>query len=438
MEWRFLRRPDDVTRSAQVERDLEDLAGWLRSNREEILRSWRAAADADPELSTASTLTRAQFHDHIPDVLDAFDGLLRSSGPREAANATEAQRSGASGHGLQRWQQGYQQREVMREWRHLHLILLDLVERYGAEHGSADPRALRLARRSLAELCAEGVCESADQYARLHRAEAAGRVGELEAALRSFELLDRERGEVLRETAHDLRGSLGVVHNAAQALHEPALPERARARSMKLLLDGVASVRALLDDLMSLARLEAGHEERELARVDVAVLLSKLAEEAESLAAERGLVLAREGPASLVVETDAIKVRRIAQNLLMNALQYTERGGVRLVWDDRDAERWTLTVQDTGPGLRAVDAEPMVAAIARATEEAPADDASSAPPAPLPSLSAKLPRGYGGEGIGLSIVKRLCDLLDASITVETAPGAGSSFTVTFPRSYPSP
>lgn len=427
-----------MTRSPQVERDLAEVAAWIRSMRGDVLRAWRAAADADPELSTASTLTRAQFYDHIPDVLDAYDRLLNSSDSKEAEEAAEAQRDGASGHGLQRWQQGYQQREVMREWRHLHLILLDLVEGYGAEHPSTDPRALRLARRSLAELCAEGVCESAAQYARLHQAEAEGRFGELEVALRKFEILDRERGEVLRETAHDLRGSLGVVHNAAQALHEPTLPERARMRSTKLLLDGVTSVRVLLDDLMSLARLEAGHEERRLARTDVGALLMKLADESEVLAAERGLALTRDGAMSLMVETDAVKVRRIAQNLVLNALQYTERGGVRLIWDDRDAERWTLTVQDTGPGLPAVDAAPMVAAIARATEEAPEDEASSAPPAPLPSLSRTLPRGYGGEGIGLSIVKRLCDLLDASITVETAPGAGSSFTVTFPRSYPSP
>jgi signal transduction histidine kinase len=72
------------------------------------------------------------------------------------------------------------------------------------------------------------------------------------------------------------------------------------------------------------------------------------------LATDRGLFLESHGPTALQVEGDAVKTRRIAQNLLLNAIKYTEQGGVRVSWEEVTAgelERWVLSVQDTGPGF---------------------------------------------------------------------------------------
>ena len=81
-----------------------------------------------------------------------------------------------------------------------------------------------------------------------------------------------------------------------------------------------------------------------------------MCENLQPLAAERGLFLKADGPATLSVEGDAGKIRRIAQNLLLNALKYTQEGGVTMRWGDsrnNDPERWMLCVQDTGPGFHA-------------------------------------------------------------------------------------
>jgi len=431
----------------RAEGALAAVATHFAACRDALLQRWREAADRDPELTTASALSRAQFYDHIPAVLDAFERRLRAQRRDEKAAAADDQREGAAGHGMHRWQQGYQQREAMREWRHLQLCLVDELEAFGLAHPELGTGAMSAVRRALAELCSKGVCESADQYAQLQQAEAAGRVRDLERALAEFGDLETRRAATWREAAHDLRGSLGIVKNATAALDHPDAPDGARAQTLGTLQRGVASMQALLNDLIDLARLEAGQERRETAPFDAAALLGELCLGTRPLAAGRGLALAASGPATLPVEGDRVKTYRIAQNLLLNAVRYTERGGVAVSWapDPTDeSARWVLCVQDTGPGLPAESAAPLAQALKAATEEtqavgekAEAAGEPSAEAEPAPLLRSQSPPSHepAGEGIGLAIVKRLCELLDASLELHTERGKGTTFRVIFPRRY---
>ena len=407
------------------------------------------AAEADPELTTLSALSRSQFYDHIPLVLDAFEQRLCAERRAEIAQAVESQRESAAGHGLHRWQQGYQQLEVMREWRHLQLCLVDELEQYALCQPALAREVMPLARRALATLCAEGVCESAAQYARLQQTEAAGRVRDLEQAVEELKKFDRQRAEIWREAAHDLRGNLGIVQSAATVLTLD-VPETDRQDLRAMLDRGIASLAALLDDLMTLARLEAGHERRRIQPLDVATVLHELCTSVEPLTTERGLFLAISGPPSLQVEGDPVKIRRIAQNLLLNAIKYTTVGGVRISWSEAPGAgvaRWMLSVQDTGPGFGDGPVTPLAHVLKEATDEARSVDqanlsqasAANSPAPTLPALSAE--RGAEqstGEGVGLSIVKRMCELLDATMEMTTKSGQGSTFRVVFPCQYDRP
>jgi sensor histidine kinase YesM len=94
--------------------------------------------------------------------------------------------------------------------------------------------------------------------------------------------------------------------------------------------------------------------------------------------------------------------------------------------------RWQLTVSDTGPGLHSESGKPL-------TEALHADAAPVPAPAPSSPGAANIPASLeAGEGIGLSIVKRLCDLLDASIDVKSVRGVGTTFRILFPRRYHQP
>jgi signal transduction histidine kinase len=344
-----------------------------------------------------------------------------------------------------RWQQGYRLVEVMREWRHLHLCLVDELELDCVNYPDVPQEVRAIARRALARLSTDGLCESSAQYAQLQQTEAAGRVQDLEQVIARLNELKRQQAESWREAAHDLRGNLGVLKNVAHVLNHEGVREEDRVRSVRMLKSGVDSMHAFLNDLMTLSRLEAGHESKSVERFDAAAPLKELCNNMRGLATERRLFLAMEGPDEMPVEGDRVKVLRIAQNLLGNALNYTETGGVKVVWaidETPGTDRWSLCVQDTGPGFQDGPVTPMAYALKEATDlEASAVDAQSvsedsqAEPAPtMRSKSAGRPAGHG-EGIGLSIVKRLCELLDASLELQTEPGKGTTFRVMFPLRY---
>jgi hypothetical protein len=124
---------------------------------------------------------------------------------------------------------------------------------------------------------------------------------------------------------------------------------------------------------MDQARLEAGHEQRNLIDFDVAALLKEFCGTTRALAAQRNLFLKAEGPGSLIVEGDPAKIQRIVQNLVLNALQVTQQGGVKVSWGAGGNDRrpqWTLCVQDTGPGFERESATPLEQVLKQATTEA--------------------------------------------------------------------
>jgi signal transduction histidine kinase len=157
-----------------------------------------------------------------------------------------------------------------------------------------------------------------------------------------------------------------------------------------------------------------------------------------------------EGPDALTVVGDAVKTRRIAQNLVLNAVKYTHRGGVIVTCGKgsaKDAARWFFTVNDTGPGFDAGPGSELAGALEVATEQSRqvnadsrtgtvthADTASNVPAATRSDVRAP-PQQQPGEGIGLSIVKRLCELLNASVEMESTAGMGTAFRILLPLSY---
>ncbi|MGZ7080014.1 MAG: sensor histidine kinase [Thermoanaerobaculia bacterium] len=429
-----------------VREQLSALASELRDRRDAILAAWRAAGEAAAEQTIAASLSRAQFNDHIPAVLDCLGHTIQDEPGAVDPLASTLQTERVCEHGLQRWQQGYQLRELVREWGHLQLAVADELERYAATHPSLEPSVMPRARRAWGKLCADSVTESATQYWRLHQTESAGHVTDLEKALAALHAMERGRAEAWRTAAHDLRGSVTVVKGATELLNESATSEPVRVEAADILSKSVSSLHEMLNDLLSLARLEAGHEQRELSEFDAAVLLRDFCTASQTAATDRGLFLKMDGPSALPVEGDKTKITRILQNLLLNAVKYTERGGVSVTWGldkTRDTDRWTFSVQDTGPGIDEAHAAPLAQELHNATlvaddaAETSTDRRRDIPPATtLPSASPALPVSQQpGEGVGLSIVKRLCELLDASLELATKPGQGTTFRVILPRSY---
>lgn len=424
--------------------ELAALASFLAGRREAILATWGELVASDPSMVTASSLSFHHFQDLIPDVLENFEDRLRTAG-LDSAGLESEEHERVVDHGLHRWKQGFSLHELTREWTHLQLSVQAELERYDLAHRELPPAVMPTARRIWTELCCQGIDASVAQYARLQQTEAAGRLQDLESALETLREMEHRRAESWHEAAHDLRGSVGLVTTTTSILAEDGVPEALRAMALRTLQSSVSSLHQLLEDLMSLARLEAGRERRCLEAFDAAALLDELGESLRPLAHERGLFLRAAGPATLAAEGDPAKVRRIVLNLALNALRYTDQGGVTLSWGEtreRDVDRWFVRLEDTGPGLHLAPGPPVARELEYATDlarevEQKAGDPHGVEPVPGSASSAPIPATgqQPGEGIGLSIVKRLCELLEASLEVVTEAGKGTTFQVVLPRRY---
>jgi signal transduction histidine kinase len=132
--------------------------------------------------------------------------------------------------------------------------------------------------------------------------------------------------------------------------------------------------------------------------------------------------------------------------LILNAVKYTRNGGITVTWGDSeigDFKRWCLTIADTGPGFHTTSGQPIAAALdpvhdpSSPAQTIVAQSASAQGAAHGKSDRARSLQGEPGEGIGLSIVKRLCELLDATVEMESVIDRGTTFRILFPRHYSS-
>lgn len=422
------------------------LADYLAARRDTLLLAWRRNACADPGQTTGRSLSVGQFLDHIPHMLDAFELKLRSrQGGAGARTAEIDKKLEEVKHGLHRWQQGYRMKELINECGHLQLCLFDELDLIAAAHPELDRAVIAAAHRQILTLINDTISESASQYQRMQQAEAAGHVGDLRSALSTVHEIERRRITLFHQAVHDLRNDVAGVHISAQLLERPELADAERTEFAGLLRLSVQGLTTMLGELMDLARLEAGQEQRKITRFDAATLITERCEVNQPLARGHGLFLEAAGASALSVEGDADKVGRLLQNLLTNAIKYTECGGVSVSWD-ADPANWWFIVKDTGPGLLSHAGSPLAAGLQEATASAKESDEKST--APTGETSRVLPPPEGaddlvaltrhqpGEGIGLSIVKRLCELLDASLEIATSAESGTTFRVVFPLHYP--
>jgi signal transduction histidine kinase len=430
-----------------IQQEIAALADYLRHRQEALLLAWRSAIKKDPDLTSGDSLPRSELYDHIPALLVTFERGLRRAASADAVQAEEeAAQDAAAAHGLQRWKQGYDCREVTREWGKLNECVILELDRYAKANPEVSQDAMTRARQVWTSLCTTGIETSVHEYFALQEQEAAGHVKDLENALEEIRAVERQRADLWQQAAHDLRGNLGVVANVTVGLTRHGKQDSSREDFVRILMRNVTSLHHLLDDVTSLARLQAGRESRQIEPLDVTSILEPLCEGIRPLAAQRGLYLNCEGPAGLAADGDVVKIRRIAQNLVLNAVKYTQVGGVTVTWSDsgpEDPKRWALCIKDTGPGFPSDSAQPIAALLDKTSEPLSSSDARTPAQRDLASALGSLSvggaatrsRGESGEGIGLSIVKRLCEMLDATIDMQSVPSTGTSFRILFPRRY---
>lgn len=240
----------------------------------------------------------------------------------------------------------------------------------------------------------------------------AERTRELEAARDEAERANASKSRFVASSSHDLLQPLNAAKLFVSSLSHTELTPEQRGIAERI-QSAFESVETILGALLDISNLDIGKASTEVTVMPVAPLLRSIGQEFQGLARERGLEL-RVIPCSLWVESDPAYLRRILQNLVVNALRYTKKGKV-LVGGLRRGDRLRFLVCDTGPGIPPDRRAEIFDEFVRL------DHAPGTPQ---------------GMGLGLAIVERACALLDHPLTLDSEVGRGTRFGVSVPIAQP--
>ena len=226
--------------------------------------------------------------------------------------------------------------------------------------------------------------------------------------------LERVRQDFVANVSHEFKTPLTAIQGFAETLLGGALEdEKNNRRFLEIIRDQSIRLAQLTDDLLRLARIEAGKLELDFRPVPLAPLLDSLADTYTMRATRKQLALTIDCPPDVPdVQGDASLLREVLQNLLDNAMQYTPPGGsIELSAVHRD-DQAVFTVSDTGVGIPLAAQERIFERFYR--------------------VDAARSREVGGTGLGLSISKHIVDAHGGKIWVESDMGSGSRFHFSIP------
>ncbi len=245
---------------------------------------------------------------------------------------------------------------------------------------------------------------------------------ELVKAKDSADIANHAKSSFLANMSHELRTPLNAVIGYSEMIEEELIDN-----SQESLLPDIRRINqagkhllTLINDILDLSKIEAGRMHLFPEAFDLAQLADDVIDMIDPLAIRNGNVLEMETTEeSMPVHTDQVKVRQILYNLLSNACKFTHEGlitlGIRLEQQGTQAVA-IITVEDSGVGMTAKQIDRIFDSFTQAE-----------------SSTAKK---FGGTGLGLAISKKYCEMMGGSLTVQSKPGQGTTFTATIAAHLP--
>ena len=217
-----------------------------------------------------------------------------------------------------------------------------------------------------------------------------------------------QRQQMTADIAHELRNPLSVVRGNLEAMLDGIYP--ADEEHLGPIYEETMLLQRLVEDLRVLSLADAGELPLVRTEVDLGDLLTRVADSARAVAEDKGVSLRLHVPAeTVVIEGDVDRLRQVVGNLASNALRYTPQGGEVSLGLSRSNGQARILVSDNGQGIDAQDLPHIFDRFYRA-------DAARA-------------RASGGSGLGLAIVRALVEAHGGTVSVESTPGQGATFTV---------
>ncbi|MGA0539418.1 response regulator [Neotabrizicola sp. VNH66] len=229
----------------------------------------------------------------------------------------------------------------------------------------------------------------------------------------------RYKSEFVANMSHELRTPLNALLIMSRLLAEnrgKTLTDE-QIRWAQTIESSGQDLLTLINDILDLSKIEAGKLDIDVVEVDPKTVARKLLRGFETQARTKGLELRTDfGPGLATLMTDVTRLEQVLRNFLSNAVKFTDKGHVTLRIEPQ-GNHIAFAVQDTGIGIAATQQDAVFEAFRQA--------------------DGTISRRYGGTGLGLSISRDLAALLGGQISLQSAPGQGSTFTLLLPKDGPS-
>ena len=246
-------------------------------------------------------------------------------------------------------------------------------------------------------------------------------VDSLAHARHAAESANLAKSQFLANMSHELRTPLNAIIGYAEMLQEDAEDrgDNTSIQDLSRILTAAKHLLTLINEILDLSKIEAGRMEAAPSQFDPHEMLDDLIETVRPLAEQNGNAIALNGsPPDGLANTDAMKLRQCVLNLLSNACKFTRDGKIDISFErapHNGVEQLFITVRDTGIGM--------------------SDEHLARLFQPFVQADPSITQQYGGTGLGLTITRRLAQLLGGDVHVESALGQGSSFSLHVPADF---
>src|SRR5258706_4109191 len=240
----------------------------------------------------------------------------------------------------------------------------------------------------------------------------------LQKALDLAQAANRTKSEFLANMSHELRTPLNAIigFTGTLLMKLPGPLNADQEKQLRTVQTGANHLLALINDLLDLAKIDAGKAEPKLATTDCKEVIEEVAASLRPQAEAKGLEFTVTVPQELTVHTDRRALSQIVINLVNNAIKFTARGSVRIRAERREengSRALEISVEDTGIGIRPEDQKKLFGAFTQV------DDSAN--------------RRYEGTGLGLHLSQKLAQALEGRIELRSEYGKGSTFTLVLPE-----